>query len=40
VEFIADDVDLSQLIVRDLDSFWVLIGIKLAFDCQACTGGG
>ncbi|OIP98544.1 MAG: hypothetical protein AUK55_02825 [Syntrophobacteraceae bacterium CG2_30_61_12] len=40
VKFITDDVDLSQLLVRDFDTLGILLGIKFAFDCQACVGRG
>ena len=38
MKFITDDIDLSQLLVRDFDSFGVFVGVKLAFDSQACAG--
>ncbi len=38
MEFVTDDVDLAQLLVRNLNSFGILIGIELALDCQACAG--
>ena len=38
MKFITDDVDLPQLLVRDLGSFVVFVCVKLTFDSQTHSG--
>jgi hypothetical protein len=39
MEFVTDDVDLSQFLIGDSDSFGVLVGVENALDCEPFAGG-